>query len=186
MRFRCDLRIRHEDGRWAQTREIGKVMCRTATTVSLRYPGSEHKLHESIVMIDGEEWFDDGLLGYVDEDGFLFLTGREKEMIISGGVNLYPVEIETVILLHPAVFDCAVVRLPHPDLGEVPIACVLLHEGKQATGEEIIEFLKGQGLKGYKIPAQIDFFDELPRHIYGKIIKRELEELYWKDETAVG
>ncbi len=181
-----DLRIRHEEGRWAKPREVGKAMSRTATTVSLRYPGSEHKLHESIVMIDGEEWFDDGLLGYVDEDGFLFLTGREKEMIISGGVNLYPAEIETVILRHPAVFDCAVVRLPHPDLGEVPIACVLLHEGQRATSEEIVEFLKGEGLKGYKIPAKIDFFDELPRHIDGKIIKRELEKIYWKDEAARG
>lgn len=181
-----DLRIRHEEGRWAAPGEIGKVMSRTATTLSLRYPGSEQKLHESIIMIDGEEWFDDGLLGYVDDEGFLFLTGREKEMIISGGVNIYPIEIETVILRHPAVFDCGVVRLPHPDLGEVPIACVLLHEGKQTTAEELTEFLKEQGLKGYKIPAKIDFFDTLPRHIDGKIIKRELEQLYWKDDEARG
>lgn len=179
---RCgDLRIYlEEEGRWAPTGEIGKVMGRTASTLSLRYPGSEEKLHESIRIIGGEEWYDDGLLGYLDEDGFLYLTGRVKEVIISGGVNIYPLEIEEVILRHPAVFDVAVVRLPHPDLGEVPIACVQLHPGETATEEEIIAFCQQEGLYGYKIPAKVKFFDELPRHIDGKIVKRELEERYWK------
>ncbi len=179
---RCgDLRIyMEEEGRWAEPGEVGKVMGRTASTLALRYPGSEDRLHESIRIIDGEEWYDDGLLGYLDEDGFLYLTGRVKEMIISGGVNIYPLEIEEVILRHPAVFDVAVVRLPHPDLGEVPIACVQLHEGMEATEEEILEFCKKEGLYGYKVPAKVDFFEELPRHIDGKIIKRELEDKYWQ------
>lgn len=185
---RCgDLRIYiEEEGRWAQPGEVGKVMGRTASTLALRYPGSEERLHESIRLIDGQEWYDDGLLGYLDEDGFLYLTGRVKEMIISGGVNIYPLEIEEVILRHPAVFDVAVVRLPHPDLGEVPVACVQLHQGKAATEEEIIEFCKREGLYGYKLPAKVDFFDELPRHIDGKIIKRELEERYWKEAERRG
>ena len=156
------------------------MMCRTAPTLSLRYPGSEERLHESLRIIEGEEWYDDGLLGYLDPDGFLYLTGREKEMIICGGVNVYPLEIEEVILRHPAVFDVAVVRLPHPDLGEVPVACVQLHEGREATEEDILSFCKEQGLYGYKVPARVEFFSELPRHIDGKIIKRELEERYWK------
>ncbi len=182
-----DLKIRmEEEGRWAGPREVGNVMVRSVSTLSLRYPGSEHKLHESIKTIDGEEWFDDGLLGYVDEEGFLFLTGRVKEMIISGGVNIYPIEIETALLKFPAIFDVAVVRLPHPDLGEVPIACVQLHAGQQATSGDIVEFCKTSGMKGFKIPAKIEFFDELPRHIDGKIIKRELEKLYWTDEAARG
>ncbi len=169
-----------EEGRWATPGEVGRVMSRTAPTLSLRYPGSEERLHESIRIIDGKEWYDDGLLGYVDEDGFLYLTGRVKEMIICGGVNIFPLEIEEVILRHPAVFDVAVVRLPHPDLGEVPIACVQLHPGQEATEEEILAFCKEQGLYGYKVPARVEFFEELPRHIDGKIIKRELEERYWK------
>lgn len=179
---RCgDIRIyMEEEGRWARPGEVGKVMSRTLTTLSLRYPGSEEKLHESIKTIQGEEWFDDGLLGYLDENGFLRLTGRTKEMIITGGVNIYPMEIEEVILRHPAVFDVAVVRLPHPDLGEVPVACVQLHEGRKATGKEIISFCEEQGLHGYKLPARVEFMAELPRHIDGKIIKRELEERYWK------
>ena len=169
-----------EEERWAKPGEIGNVMGRTASTLALRYPGSEEKLHESLKIIDGTEWYDDGLLGYVDEDGFLYLTGRVKEMIISGGVNIYPVEIEEVILRHPAVFDVGVVRLPHPDLGEVPIACVQLHVGKEATEDDIISFCKEEGLFGYKIPARVEILGELPRHIDGKIIKKELEERYWE------
>lgn len=175
-----------EEDRWAETGEVGKIMARTASTLSLRYPGSEDRLHESIRLIKGEEWYDDGLLGYLDEDGFLYLTGRVKEMIITAGVNVYPQELEDIILRHPAIFDVAVVRLPHPDLGEVPIACVQLHEGKQATEEELLSFCKEEGLHGYKLPAKVEFLDELPRHIDGKIIKRELERRYWEgiDDTA--
>ncbi|MDY6795242.1 MAG: class I adenylate-forming enzyme family protein [Actinomycetota bacterium] len=185
---RCgDLKVYIEDDdRWAEPREVGKIMGRTASTLSLRYPGSEERLHESIKMIKGQEWYDDGLMGYLDEDGFLYLTGRMKEMIISGGVNVYPIEIERVILRHPEVFDVAVVRLPHPDLGEVPIACVQLHKDKESTEEEILSFCREQGLHGYKLPARVEILKELPRHIDGKIIKRELEERYWKDVEKRG
>ncbi len=181
-----DLRIYLEEGRWAAPREVGRVMCRTASTLSLRYPGTEERLHESIRLIDGVEWYDDGLLGYMDEDGFLYLVSRVKEMIICGGVNVYPLEIEETILRHPAVFDVAVVRYPHRELGEVPIACVQLHEGMRVTEEEILSFCREQGLYGYKLPARVEFFEELPRHVDGKIIKRELEERYWKDVERRG
>ena len=175
-----------DESRWAGPNEIGKVMGRTASTLALRYPGSEEKLHESLSIIDGVEWYDDGLLGYLDEDGFLYLTSRLKEMIITGGVNIYPLEIEGVILRHPAVFDAAVVSMPHPDLGEVPIACVQLHEGKEVSADDILAFCTEEGLHGYMLPAQVEFFPELPRHIDGKIIKRELEKLYWKDAERKG
>ena len=175
-----------EESRWAEPGEVGKVMGRTASTLSLRYPGSEDKLHESIRSIDGVEWYDDGLLAYTDEDGFLYLTGRVKEMIISGGVNVYPLEIEEIVGRHPAVFDAAVVSMPHPDLGEVPIACIQLHAGKEADEEAILAWCKEEGLHGFNLPAKVEFFAELPRHIDGKIIKRELEKLYWKDEERLG
>ncbi len=175
-----------EEGRWARPNEIGKVMGRTASTLSLRYPGSEDRLHESLRIIEGKEWYDDGLLGYLDEDGFLYLTGRLKEMIITGGVNIYPLEIEGVLLRHPAVFDAAVVSMPHPDLGEVPVACVQLHEGAEAGEEEVLDFCRQQGLRGYLLPAKVEVLDELPRHIDGKIIKRELEKRYWKDIERKG
>jgi long-chain acyl-CoA synthetase len=179
---RCgDLKIYMEDeSRWGKAGEVGNIMCRTASTLSLRYPGSEERLHESIRIIDGEEWYDDGLLGYLDEGGFLYLTGRVKEMIICAGVNVYPMEIEDVVMRHEAVFDVAVVRLPHPDLGEVPIACVQLHEGSEITEEELLAFCKEEGLHGYKLPAKVELLEQLPRHIDGKILKRELEARYWE------
>ncbi len=175
-----------EERRWAEPGEMGRVMGRTASTLALRYPGSEDKLHESIRVIEGKEWYDDGLLGYTDEDDFLYLTGRLKEMIISGGVNVYPLEIEGVVLRHPMVFDAAVVSMPYPDLGEVAIACVQLHEGRGANEEDILTFCREEGLRGFTLPARVEFFEELPRHIDGKIIKRELEKLFWKDEERKG
>ncbi len=164
----------------------GKIFCRSVATLSLRYPGSEAKLSESMRTINGMEWYDDGLIGRLDKDGFLYLTSRIKEMIICGGVNLYPKEIEEVLFNHPKVFDVAVIRAPDPDLGEAPLACVQLRSGETATQEEIKEYCKQQGLRGYKIPKTVDFYEELPRHIDGKLIKRELEEKYWKDVERRG
>jgi len=152
----------------------------------LRYEGAEQKLKDSVIIIDGVEWFDDGLLGYQDEDGFLYLTGREKEMIITGGVNIYPLEIETIILKHPAVLDAAVIRYPDEDLGEVALAAIQLHKGAEATAEDIIAFCREEGLYGFKLPTKVEFFEELPRHIDGKLLKREIEKLYWKEIQARG
>ena len=178
---RCgDLKIYVEaEGRWANPGETGRVMVRTASTLSLRYPGSEEKLKDTFKTIDGVEWYDDGLIGYLDADGFLYLTSRVKEMIISGGVNVYPNEIETVLLRHPKVFDVAVVRSPDPDLGEVAAACVQLKEGETLSEAGLLEFAKQEGLYGYKMPKQIIFYPELPRHIDGKLRKADLEEQFW-------
>lgn len=165
---------------WCPPNKEGLILIRTCATVALRYPGSEEKLPESIKIVDGEEWFDDGLLGYVDEDGFLYLTSRVKELIIAGGVNVYPHEIESIILNHPKVFDVAVISSPDKDLGEVPAAFVQLKHGEKMTREELVEHCKRSGLYGFKIPKIIEFREELPRHVDGKIIKRELEAELWK------
>jgi len=179
---RCaDLRIFNDKQKtWCQPNEEGLVLSRSCTTVSLRYPGSEEKLPESIKIIDGEEWFDDGLLGYADEDGFLYLTSRVKEMLISGGVNIYPHEIESIILKHPKVFDVAVIPVPDKDLGEVPAAIVQLKEGEKMGEDEVMEHCKKNNLYGFKLPKLVEFVKELPRHVDGKVMKRELEEKYWK------
>ena len=121
----------------------------------------------------------------MDEDGFLYLTSRIKEMIISGGVNLFPNEIETVIKRHPAVLDVAVVRAPDKDLGEVPAAVIELKEHQQATRKEIIEHCKTEGLYGFKLPKIVDF-GELPRNLAGKLPKKQLEEKYWKGVARHG
>ncbi|MEA3222065.1 MAG: AMP-binding protein [Thermodesulfobacteriota bacterium] len=167
-------------GQWCLPGKEGKVLSRTVTTVSLQYAGTPEKLESAFNIIDGVSWFDDGLLGYLDEDGFLYLTGREKEMIISGGVNVFPNEIEAVITKKPKVFDVAVIRHPDADLGEVPAAIIQLRKGEQSSTDEIIEHCKKNGLRGIKLPKVVEFIKELPRRMDGKLLKRELEDKYWE------
>ena len=165
---------------------MSRVMSRTATTFSIRYPGNEEKVKDAIKTIDGLEWYDDGLIGYLDSDGFLYLTSRIKEMIISGGVNIYPNEIESVLLRHPKVFDAAVVRAPDPDLGEIAVACIQLMEDETLSENELMEFAKSEGLYGLKLPKKVIFYPELPRHIDGKLKKADLEEQLWQGVQRYG
>ena len=182
-----EVRIRDaESGTWAPAGKPGRVMSRTATTFSIRYPGNEEKVKDAIKTVDGQEWYDDGLIGYLDTDGFLYLTSRIKEMIISGGVNIYPNEIEAVLLRHPKVFDAAVVRAPDPDLGEIAVACIQLMEDETLSENELMEFAKSEGLYGLKLPKKVIFYPELPRHIDGKLKKAELEEQLWQGVQRYG
>jgi len=121
---------------------------------------------------------DDGLYGYLDEDGFLYITGRKKEVLNIGGALVYPNEIEAAILKHPKVFDVAVIRYPDKELGEVAMALVQPHEGEKMSGEEVIEQCKKEGLYGYKIPRKVEF-RTLPRDDMSKVLKRFIEEEYW-------
>lgn len=165
---------------WCMPNTEGSILTRSLTTVGLKYVGSPEKVDKAFIIVDGKKWFDDGLRGYMDKDGFLYLTGREKELIISGGVNIFPLEIESTIIRHPTVCDVGVIRYPDKDLGEVPAAIVQLREGQTATAEEIIAFCKSSGLSGFKIPKVVEFIKELPRHMDGKLVKRELEDKYWQ------
>lgn len=164
----------------------GLVMGRSVGTLSLRYPGTEAKLKDSQRMIDGVEWYDDGLIGWQDKDEFLYLTSRVKEMIICGGVNIFPIEIERVLFMNPNISDAAVIRGPHPDLGEIPLACIELKKDANMTEAEIQDYCKKKGLGGYKVPQRVEFYEKLPRHIDGKIIKRELEKKYWEGVKTMG
>lgn len=158
----------------------GIVLGRSVATLSLTYPGSEKKLKDSQRSVDGKEWYDDALIGHQDADGFLYLTGRIKEMIICGGVNVFPIEIERVLFLHPDIEDCAVIKAPDPDLGEIPMACVKLANGASADEDDVRIFCRENSLSGYNIPKKVTFHEKLPRHIDGKIIKRELEAPLWE------
>jgi long-chain acyl-CoA synthetase len=180
---RCsETRIYDEEtGIWCPPCKDGKVLTRSLTTVSLKYVGSSDKADSSFKRIDGDLWFDDGLRGHMDEDGFLYLTGREKEMIISGGVNIFPNEIESAIKRNEKVFDVAVVRYPHRELGEVPAAVIQPKDGMDIGEEEIIEHLKSLKLIGYKIPRHVEFVRQLPRHIDGKMRKKDIEDRFWVD-----
>ena len=127
-------------------------------------------------------WLHTGDLGHFDDDGFLYLSDRSKDMIISGGENIYPREIEEVLTTHPAVREVAVIGVPDDKWGEAVKAVVVLHQGHDADAQQLIGFCQDH-IASYKKPKSIDFVDELPKNNYGKTLKRELREPYWSDET---
>jgi long-chain acyl-CoA synthetase len=122
--------------------------------------------------IDADGWFFSGDLGRVDEDGCFYIVDRKKDLIIRGGYNVYPREVEEVLYEHPSVREAAVVGIPHPSLGEEVGAAVVLKG--EAGAEELRAFVKGQ-LAAYKYPRHIWFLDELPKGPTGKILKRAIE-----------
>ena len=124
--------------------------------------------------IDSEGWFRTGDMAKVDDDGYYFIVDRKKDLIIRGGYNVYPREVEEVIYEHPKVREAAVVGIPHPELGEEVGAAVALKEGESAEPEEIQGFVKDQ-VAAYKYPRLVWFVDELPKGPTGKILKREIE-----------
>jgi long-chain acyl-CoA synthetase len=129
-----------------------------------------------------------GDIGYLDDDGFLFLCDRSSNMIISGGVNIYPAEIEAALSAHPAVADVAVFGIPHPDWGEEVKAVVEPAVGidpGEALTSELLAFLDGR-IAAFKRPRTIDYVEELPRDPNGKLYKRKLRDPYWAGrETAI-
>jgi len=124
-------------------------------------------------------WLHTGDMGYIDEGGYLFIMDRSKDMIISGGENIYPREIEEVLIKHPAVREVAVIGVPDAKWGEAIKAVVALQPGASAAEEELIGFCK-DNIASYKKPKSVDFVDELPKNNYGKILKRELRATYWE------
>ena len=120
-------------------------------------------------------------MGWLDEDGYLFLTDRKSFMIISGGVNIYPQEIENLLIAHPKVADVAVVGAPHEEMGEQVVAVVQPAEGveaNEALAAELSAFARAN-LSHVKAPRRIDFMAELPRHATGKLYKRLIRDAYW-------
>ncbi|MFO7194322.1 MAG: AMP-binding protein, partial [Thermocrispum agreste] len=123
-------------------------------------------------------WMHTGDGGYMDDDGYVYIVDRIKDMIVSGGENVYSVEVEKVVAQHPAVESCAVIGVPDDDLGERVHAVVVLRPGEQTTAEELREFCK-QHIAGYKAPRSAEFVDALPLSGAGKILKRELRRRHW-------
>ena len=133
-------------------------------------------------MTNERGWRTLGDIGRLDEDGYLYLTDRVADMIISGGVNIYPREAENVLAVHPLVADVAVLGVPDPEMGESVKAVVELADrtlGSPELEEELIAFCQGQ-LANYKCPRTIDFTDALPRDPNGKLFKRLLKDKYWE------
>jgi fatty-acyl-CoA synthase len=127
--------------------------------------------------IDGEGWFHTGDVGYLDEDGFLYIADRVKDMVITGGENVYPAEVESVLYEHPGVADVAVIGLPDERWGEAVVAVVAPHEGADLTLDDLRDFA-GERLARYKLPTRIEVVDALPRNPAGKVLKFELRERF--------
>ncbi|MCB0163670.1 MAG: AMP-binding protein, partial [Anaerolineae bacterium] len=122
-------------------------------------------------------WFHTGDMARMDEDGFFYIAGRFKDMIISGGENVYAAEVEAVCREHPAVTEAALIGKPHPQWGEIGVMVVVLQPGQSTTPEELQAFC-GQHLARYKIPKEFIFTDSLPYSPYGKVMKTELKKKF--------
>ena len=133
-------------------------------------------------------WTTLGDVGWLDEDGFLYLTDRKSFMIISGGVNIYPQEIENLLVVHPRIADAAVVGAPDPEMGEMVVAVIQpadWEDANDAFAEELLVWLRPQ-ISGVKMPRRVDFMQELPRHPTGKLYKRLIRDAYWgKKDSAI-
>lgn len=164
-----ELKIVREDGSECETREVGELLT--------RMPGAQREYYKdaeataSTWTADG--WLRSGDLAYLDEDGFLYIAGRKKDLIIRGGHNVYPTDIEAVLLEHPDVQEAAVVGVPHPVLGEDVAAFVVLKEGHQLHADALLAFC-AERLADYKRPRQLVFVGELPRNATGKVMKHLL------------
>jgi acyl-CoA synthetase (AMP-forming)/AMP-acid ligase II len=168
-----EIKIVDEDDNPVPTGEIGEIAGRGPQLMRCYWNLAD----ESAQALRGG-WMHTGDAGIVDEDGFVYVQDRVKDMIVSGGENVYPRVVEEVLFKHPAIADAAVFGVPHEQWGEAVKAAVVLREGQTVTEEEIVEFCRGQ-LGGYQIPRSIDFIGALPRNPTGKVLKRELREPYW-------
>ncbi|MNY17508.1 Bile acid-coenzyme A ligase [compost metagenome] len=124
-----------------------------------------------------------GDLGYFDEEGYLYLCDRKRDMVISGGVNIYPAEIESVLQTMAGVHDCAVFGVPSEEFGESLLAVIELQEGVHLSADAVQDYLR-QHLASYKVPRRIEFRRDLPREDSGKIFKRRLREPYWQGHQS--
>jgi acyl-CoA synthetase (AMP-forming)/AMP-acid ligase II len=133
-------------------------------------------------IVDADGWRHTGDIGVMDPDGFITMVDRKKDMIITGGFNVYPNEVEQVLMEHSAIQDCAVIGVPDPKWGEAVKAVVLLRADGKADADALIALVRDR-LGGVKAPKSVDFVDTLPRSPTGKVLKAELRSNYWKGQT---
>jgi acyl-CoA synthetase (AMP-forming)/AMP-acid ligase II len=168
-----DVRTVDASGRATEPGNVGEIVIRGGVVMK----GYWNKPEATAAAIrDG--WFYTGDAGYFDADGFLYIHDRVKDMIVSGGENIYPAEVENAVFGHPAVADVAVIGVPDDKWGEAVKAIVVLKPGASATAADVIAFARTR-IAGYKVPKSVDFTTALPRNPSGKILRRELREPYW-------
>jgi long-chain acyl-CoA synthetase len=165
-----EMKVVDDDGEEVPQGEVGEIVIRGHNVMK----GYWNRSDATAEAIDGDGWFKTGDMARVDEDGYFFIVDRKKELIIRGGYNVYPREIEEVLYEHPAVREAAVLGVPHDELGEEVGAAVALKEGEDVDADQLRKFVKEQ-VAAYKYPRHIWFVDELPKGPTGKILKREIE-----------
>ncbi len=178
----AEVRILDEDGAEVSAGERGTVYMKLGDATAFEYKGDRQKTSKNRIVLDGAVFFTVGDVGYLNDEGYLFLCDRKIDMIISGGANIYPAEIENVFLSHPKVGDVAVFGIPHEDWGEAVKAVVEPAPGfsaGEALGEELLAFCR-ERLAKFKLPRSIDFIEEMPRDPNGKLFKRRLRDPYWE------
>ncbi len=142
-----------------------------------------YKQHDRYLADSRDDWQTVGDIAYRDDEGYYYICDRKKDMIISGGMNIYPAEIEAALELHPDVFEVAVFGIPSEEWGEPVHAIVVVRPGATVSADEVRRFAR-EHLACYKIPRSIGFIDELPKTGSGKILKRELRAPYWAGRTS--
>jgi acyl-CoA synthetase (AMP-forming)/AMP-acid ligase II len=167
-----EIRIVMDDGNEAPAGQPGELMVRNLWLAEYyhRPDATSSSLHDG--------FFSVGDIAYRDGEGYVYICDRRIDMIISGGTNVYPAEIEAVLHAHRAVMDAAVIGVPDDEFGESVKAVVQLRPEVHATADELIAFC-AERLAGYKKPRSVDFVDELPRDATGKLLKRQIRERYW-------
>ncbi|MBW1785049.1 MAG: long-chain-fatty-acid--CoA ligase [Deltaproteobacteria bacterium] len=175
----ASVRIMDEQGKELPPGEIGEIVIQSEQNMTGYWKNPE----ATAEALRGG-WLHTRDMGHMDEDGYVFLVDRKDDMIISGGFNIYPREVEDVLYMHPAVLEAAVFGVPDDKWGEAIKAAVSLKEGMDASEEEIIDHCKKQ-LASYKKPLSVDFIKDLPKNAYGKILRRELKEPYWENRDRM-
>jgi long-chain acyl-CoA synthetase len=167
----AEIRIVDDAGLDLPSGEIGEILVRSRSVIDgyWRQP-------EAGAEVIRNGWFHTGDLGYLDDERYLFVVDRKKDMIVTGGVNVYTKEVETVLYQHPAVREAAVYGVPDDNWGERVTAAISLREGASVCAADVISFCREQ-LAGFKLPKHVVFLDELPKNPSGKILKRELRKL---------
>ena len=174
-----EMRIETPDGREAATGEVGEIVGRGPLLMAGYYRRPELSAE---AVRDG--WLYSGDLGFADADGYLHLVDRKKDMIASGGINVFPRDIEEVAIRHPAIREVAVFGIPDEKWGEVPLAAIILREPEGASAEELMAWINERVSASYQRVHDVVLYEDFPRSAAGKTLKREMRERYWSGRTV--
>jgi len=174
------LRVIDDAGRDLPLGQVGLIYARQPAYPDFTYVNN----HAARQALELDGLYTLGDLGWLDDEGYLYVTDRQVDMVISGGVNIYPAEIEAALAALPGVADCAVFGAPHDELGEALVAAVEPAPGSSLSAGEVIDFLRAR-IAGYKVPRLVTFHERLPREDTGKIFKKRLREAHWRGHGRV-